>query len=245
VSDPDWNELAEAVAELQQLVGTANRPKARWQELRRHLGWGEGQDLHDIVDHDWPSVRKSVQGWLYSEFDPLPTSVEDLGTLASAKPQGQVRPELRWNSLDDGAFERLLYELLLDAPDYDNVQWPMEPNAPDSGRDISAEHVVGNSLGLSTRERIIVQCKAWNKKSISPQIISDHLVSISSWEPPPVNVFVIATTGKFTESAVKWVEKHNNAGKRPRVEMWPNNHLETLLAPRAYLVGEFNLRLEE
>jgi hypothetical protein len=29
------------------------------------------------------------------------------------------------------------------------------------------------------------------------------------WEPPKVNVLVVATTGRFTTDAIAWIEKHN------------------------------------
>lgn len=32
----------------------------RWGELRRHLGWGQGKDWHDIESMDWPSVRPAL-----------------------------------------------------------------------------------------------------------------------------------------------------------------------------------------
>jgi hypothetical protein len=49
---------------------------------------------------------------------------------------------------------------------------------------------------------------------------------MSVWEPPPVDVLVIATSGRFTADAVRWIENHNNARKHPTVEMWPESHLE-------------------
>jgi len=41
---------------------------------------------------------------------------------------------------------------------------------------------------------------------------------------------------------VAWIEKHNDAGKQPTIEMWPESHLELLLARRPHLVAEFKLR---
>jgi hypothetical protein len=61
-------------------------------------------------------------------------------------------------------------------------------------------------------------------------------------EPPPVDVVIIATSGRFTADAVAWVDSHNHARERPDVEIWPESHLERLLARWPHLVAEFNLR---
>ena len=45
-----------------------------------------------------------------------------------------------------------------------------------------------------------------------------------------------------TADAVALIEKHNNDGKRPQIEMWAESHLELLLARRPHLVSGFNLR---
>src|SRR5258708_14060064 len=65
---------------------------------------------------------------------------------------------------------------------------------------------------------------------------------ITHWEPPLVVTLVIATSGRFTADGVRWVEQHNLSGKRPRVELWPESHLERLLARRPHLVASFKLR---
>ncbi len=60
--------------------------------------------------------------------------------------------------------------------------------------------------------------------------------------PPQVDLLILATTGRFTEQRVQWIENHNHAVKDPRLAMWPNSHLELLLAGRGDLVEQFNLR---
>jgi hypothetical protein len=58
----------------------------------------------------------------------------------------------------------------------------------------------------------------------------------------PVDVLIIATSGRFTNDAVSWIEKHNHARERPYIEMWAESHLESLLAQRPYLIAGFDLR---
>ena len=62
------------------------------------------------------------------------------------------------------------------------------------------------------------------------------------WEPPRVDVHVIATSGRFTSDAVAVVEKHNQSDSALRVEMWAESHLERLLASRPGIIAEFGLR---
>jgi len=62
------------------------------------------------------------------------------------------------------------------------------------------------------------------------------------WEPPPVDLVIIATSGRFSADAVKWIEDHNLARHRPRIEQWPDSRLETLLASRPHHVAAFRLR---
>jgi hypothetical protein len=52
---------------------------------------------------------------------------------------------------------------------------------------------------------------------------------------------IIATSGRFTTDAVTWVEGHN-ARDRLQVDMWPESHLEMLLAERPWLVEQMGLR---
>ena len=68
------------------------------------------------------------------------------------------------------------------------------------------------------------------------------LAAIKLWEPPPVDVLVIVTSGRFTADAVAWIEQHNNRRERPAIETWPESHLESLLAQRPPLVTELGLR---
>jgi hypothetical protein len=82
---PDWAVLCEDVAQLEVLLGSASRP-GRWQELRRHLSFGQVYDLNDIEKFDWPSVKAGLRKDLYGDDEPLPVAVSDLGELVAAKP---------------------------------------------------------------------------------------------------------------------------------------------------------------
>jgi hypothetical protein len=62
------------------------------------------------------------------------------------------------------------------------------------------------------------------------------------WEPPRVDVHVIAPSGRFTADAVTLVEKHNQSDSALRIEMWPESHLERVLANRPAMIAEFGLR---
>lgn len=149
---------------------------------------------------------------------------------------------MRWSQLDDGGFERLIFNLLNDGSGYENARWLMKTRAPDRGRDLSVDRVLTDSLSETRRERVIVQCKHWLSRSVKAEECADSLTKMALWEPPRVDVLVIATSGRFTADAVRWVELHNDKGIRPTVEIWPESHLETLLSARAALVGEFGLR---
>jgi hypothetical protein len=165
--DDEWPVLREASKQLRRLVGdTASA--GDWSTLFRHLSFGEAVDLRDIVERDWPSVRAAVEAGMYADGEPLPVAVEDLGSLVAQQPSGPVSTALAWDALDSEGFERLVFNLLRDAPGYHNAQWLMATNAPDRGRDLSVERDVPDSLGTGRRERVIVQCKHWRTRSIRP-----------------------------------------------------------------------------
>jgi hypothetical protein len=62
------------------------------------------------------------------------------------------------------------------------------------------------------------------------------------WEPPRVDVLIVATSGRFTTDAIDWAERHNQSDQVIRIELWPECHLEQLLAQRPDLIAEFGLR---
>jgi hypothetical protein len=92
------------------------------------------------------------------------------------------------------------------------------------------------------RSRVLIQCKHWNTKSVSVADVSELKDQITHWEPPKVDVLVISTSGRFTSDAVAFIEKHNGSDRALRIEMWPESHLERLLASRPSLIADFGLR---
>ena len=179
---------------------------------------------------------------MYGGKEPVPVEIEDLGSLVSAKPKGPVATKLKWEALTDEEFERLIFVLISSESGYENPEWLMKTNAPDRGRDLSVYRVYTDPLGGTLRQRVIIQCKHWQSKSIGPADISVLKEQMKLWEPPRVDIHVIATSGRFTSDAVAIIEKHNQSDSALRIEMWPESHLERLLASRPAIIAEFGLR---
>lgn len=242
LSDPRIPTIAESISEIERLLGDTTERKGRWNDLHRHIHFGEGHDWHDIVETDWPSVRADIEAAHLSESDPLPVPEVDLGEAASSRPAGGVSVGLAWAALDDDEFERLLFDLLRSFPSYQNVEWLMKTRAPDRGRDLSAERVIRDDGGTTRTERVIVQAKHWTTKSVGPNDITNTLSTLTLWEPPAIRALVLATSGRFTTDAVAVAEKHNADGKMPFIELWPESRLETLLSQRPDLTAGYRLR---
>lgn len=242
VIDDDWDRVVDALKQVERLTGGMVPRKARWRDMRRHLSIGQGVDLHDIARLDWPSVRSELQANLYSELEPLPVEVDNIASLVRTKPSGPVTTKLNWDAITAEEFERLLFNIVADASGYTNPQLLMHTNAPDRGRDISVDRVSSDALSGTKNQRVIIQAKHWTSKSVRPTDVSEAVTGVVLWEPPRVHVLVIATTGRFTADAVALVERHNDVGKQPAIEMWPDSHLELLLAQRPHLVAGFRLR---
>ena len=68
------------------------------------------------------------------------------------------------------------------------------------------------------------------------------IMQMKHWEPPRVDELIIATTGQFAADAVALIERRYHEREVPLVTMWPDKHLEFLLAARPHLVAEFGLR---
>lgn len=118
----------------------------------------------------------------------------------------------------------------------------MQTQAPDRGRDLSVTRVFEDALAGTYRNRVIIQCKHWQSRSVAPKDIATLKEQIPLWEPPRVDTCIIATSGRFTADAVAAIEKHNLSNNALRIEMFPESHLERLLASRPTLIAEFNLR---
>lgn len=234
--------LRSIVKRLDRVLGSLSNRPPRWGDLQRHLSFGLWGDISDVNRLDWPVVRPGVLASLYGENDPLPVPVSDLDALEVLPPDAPVPTALAFDALKADDFERLVFALVSAEPGYENPQWLMRTNAPDRGRDVSVDRVIVDSLGGTRRERVIVQCKHWRESSVGVSELATLKEQVKLWEPPKVGVLVIATTGRFTADAVLAIDKHNVDGASPRIEMWPDSHMELLLARRPSLVAEFGLR---
>ena len=242
VSHDEFDVLKTHVAQITTLLGSILPKPPRWSELHRHLRFGKLFDLHDIIEQDWPKVKAGLSQSIYGENDPIPVQVADLGVLVSTKPYGPVAAKLNWGMMTDEDFERLIYMLISNEQGYENPEWLTKTNAPDRGRDLSVYRVYKDALSGTRRQRVIIQCKRWTSKSVGPTEVATLEAQMKLWEPPRIDVHVIATSGRFTSDAVAIVEKHNQSDSALQIEMWPESHLESLLAGRPHLIAEFKLR---
>lgn len=149
---------------------------------------------------------------------------------------------LRWASMDADGFERLLFDLLRSSPEYRNVQWLMHTQAADRGRDLSMDRVLHDSAGGTHSERVIVQAKHWQKKSVNLPTVAATVAAVKLWERPVIRILIIATSGHFSADAVQWAEQHNDSGAAPFIELWPASKLEALLAAKPGLAAAHGLR---
>lgn len=242
IEHSEFDEFKQNVAQINMLLGSSVAKPNRWGDLYRHMRFGMLGDLHDIIEHDWPSVKAGLRKTMYGENEPVPVEIEDLGALVSAKPRGPVSTKLKWGSLADEDFERLIFALISSETGYENPEWLMKTNAPDRGRDLSVYRIHNDALGGTLRQRVIIQCKHWQSKSVGPAEVGTLKEQMKLWEPPRVDVHVIATSGRFTSDAVALIERHNQSDSALRIEMWPESHLERLLASRPAIIAEFSLR---
>ena len=68
VTHEDWPKFVAAFQQVERLAGSQIPQQGRWPDMRRHIAWGQGQDVHDIALMDWPSVRADIEASLYSEL---------------------------------------------------------------------------------------------------------------------------------------------------------------------------------
>ncbi|CAB1369986.1 Restriction endonuclease [Denitratisoma oestradiolicum] len=242
VESESFETLKQYVAQIGMLLGSSVAKPPRWSDLHRHLSFGLLGDLHDIVEHDWPAVKVGLRKSMYGEKEPVPIEIEDIGAIVSTRPRGPVATRLKWESLSDDYFERLLFALISAEDGYENPEWLMRTNAPDRGRDLSVYRVYADALGGTIRQRVIIQCKHWQTKSVGPAEVATLKEQMKLWEPPRIDIHVIATSGRFTSDAVALIERHNQSDTALRIEMWPESHLERLLASRPAIIAEFALR---
>lgn len=150
--------------------------------------------------------------------------------------------ELAWSNIDSAAFERLIFQLVVETEGYENVDWLMHTNAPDHGRDVSATRLRRDPLSGHSSQRVAIQCKHWLSRPVRDVDVSAAVVSIGHWQDPPFDVLVIATSGRFTTDAVSWIERYNARGGRPSIEVWNDARLEALLSDRPHLIRAYELR---
>jgi Restriction endonuclease len=241
LSESNWSRLELSIAEIDTLLGSSDRP-LRWGDLRRHLHFGMVGDLSDIHKFDWPAVKAGLRSSLYGQNDAVPVAVTDLGEIVAARPQGRVPTKLNWSVLSDEDFERLIFLLITGVKGYENPEWLQHTHAPDKGRDLSVTKVESDQLAGVRRYRVIIQCKHWQSRSVGPSDVSDARSQMELWQPPRVDQLIIATSGRFTVDAISLVEQHNQADRALHISMWPDSHLELLLAARPHLIGQFKMR---
>ena len=237
-----WLELRDKVRQIDILLGSSILRPSGWNDMQRHLRYAESHDLRDIICTDWPLVKAELTKSLYTSNEPIPVLIDDLSNLVASKPSGSILTKLKWDKLSADDFERLVFNLLTSDQSYENPQWLMHLNAPDGGRDLSVFRVYRDGLSNVVRRRVIIQCKHWLSKSISLRDVSELKDQVKSWEPPRIDVLVIATTGRFTAKAVHSIERHNQSDSAMTIEMWADSHFERILALNPALVAEFGLR---
>jgi Restriction endonuclease len=236
-----WEVLQKRFNELAVLLGSNSKNVPGWSALRRHLSFGLVQDFNDIERSDWPTVKASLVKGIFGENEPIPVAVRDLADIVASKPSGPITSALSWSALDDDAFERLIFNLISDAPGYENPQWLTKTRAADRGRDLSVMRVISDPLSGVVRQHVVIQCRHWLSKSINMADVAMIKEQMALWDPP-ADELVIATSGRFSTDAIQWIERNNSTPHSVKIRMWPESHLERILASRPTLIAEFGLR---
>lgn len=237
----EWDVLRDLVKQIEVLLGSSVDQPTRWSMLRRHLGFAMYNDFKDIERMDWPQAKAAITAGLYGTNEPIPVETQDLGSLVGQRPSGSIATELRWSAMSAQTFERLIFELIRTEGGYENPQWLTHTTAADRGRDLSAKRVFRDPLTGSFEQRVIIQCRH-RASSVSGSDVALLKEQMKLWEPPRVDVLIIASTGRFTADAIAMIERHNQSDSGLKIEMWPDSHLEHLLAGRPSLIAEFGLR---
>ncbi|MFE2955081.1 restriction endonuclease [Nocardia tengchongensis] len=135
-----------------------------------------------------------------------------------------------WGHLDADFVEQLVAQVLDQSPAYVRVNRLMHLNAPDSGRDIEAYCLVSDGLTETRHERAIVQVRHRPTRSVSGTDIAELVhAKLPLWEGEPIRRLIIATTGSFTQDAVRLIDDHNFAAKRPTIIAWSSHELQALI----------------
>jgi len=188
---------------------------------------------------------KNILGLELSEsnFNTMPTlALSELVQRWNDKALYNGVVKLKWASLTPDDFERLIFSLISESDGYENPEWLTNTNASDRGRDLSVTRVYTDPLAGVLRNRVIIQCKHWLSKSINFAEVASSKEKMKLWEPPRVDVHVIATSGRFTTDAIQFVEKHNQSDSGMKIDLWPDSHLERIFILHPALIDQFNLR---
>lgn len=236
-----WFRLSQLFGQLHDLLGSRPRP-ARWGDMARHIRFGEVHDFRDIQTLDWPSIRTDLEKILYSDDEPIPVAVSDLSEIEGLPPSTSAQlTSLQWRNLSSTDFERLVFELVSRESGYENVRLLMPTYAPDNGRDISCDYVSEDRLRGTKHQRVIIQCRHLTR-SMGVGDVSELVAQVKLWEPPRVDILVIAATGRFSKDAVAYVERHNQSDSALTIDLWADTHLERILAQNPDLIAQFRLR---
>ncbi|MCC5898104.1 MAG: restriction endonuclease [Phormidium sp. BM_Day4_Bin.17] len=242
IEDSSLPKLREQVSDIKTCFGKSISQPQRWTDLNRHLAFGEIHDLDDIVNRDWPSVRQGILRSFFGLRDIDSLDGESISEFRSLVKYVANQNQFSWKELSSEEFERLIFQLV-SSPDitYENAEFLMQTNAPDCGRDISVWRVCQDSLFGSIRHRVIIQCKHWLDKSLSVKDISYLKDQLQLWEPPRVDVLIIATTGYFSSDSVRFMENHNQSSSALRIEYWPIEKIKKIVESRPYLLEKFKV----
>lgn len=235
--------VGEIVREIERILGDTVERRGRWSDLHRHLHFSQPHDWREIRDSDWPSVKSDIEAAVFDDSDPLPVPDGiDLGSVVAKDPTAAVSTPLVWENLHAEQFERLIFELLEQLPEFTNVTLLTNPNAPDRGRDLAADRQLTAGHNTVRIERVIVQAKHWRSRAVGVPELSETLEVAKLWQNPPADWIIVATSGRFTTNAVEWQEHHNARGQRPFIELWPDSRLERLLSRYPGLPVSYDLR---
>lgn len=201
---------------------------------------GQINDLNDIILLDWPSIKPALQS-LFQDNDPFEIITKDIGILVdNANKTGEIGASLNWNAINFTQFERLCADLLESSPSFENVEWLTRTTASDRGRDVTAFWVHSDEMRGTIRERTLVQCKHKPNGSVSVNDIK-NLPNLSLTHGN-VDLFLIMTSGKFSDQVTQVVESWNNNNSKPKVGLWEQWRLEKSLNSYPEIVKAYRLR---
>lgn len=232
--------LTHKIEQLDNLMGDSIQRPPRWSDLVRHLRFGQVHDLNDIILLDWPSIKPAIES-SFRENDPFEINTEDIGDLVDdADESGEIVTSLNWDAITPEQFERLCADLLELSSNYENVEWLTSTNAPDRGCDIRADWAHSDETRGTVREKFVIQCKHRRNSNISASDIEDlRNITITYGN---VDVYLIITSGKFTDQALQVIQEWNENNAKPKVEVWGDWKLEQLLASHPDLIIQYGLR---